>query len=430
MSRKQTQNFSNTISANPTSILSLTVVSLSLTPAISRALTICILGHNSTPHDQRWRQDAVANAQRAAIDYEEILRQIPVEERTKSPRSSAFRTRVRPVDRSPYVLRPKKSRNTPDGCYNESADPDEQSSSPSTTSDDDNVATPSKSMGSERAIPQGRRQLRPRMKGASENPGGKNHGDREYCTHLCLLGIVRGDRVDAACPNVASHRTDSTGTHHALNQKQFMSRICGQLEGSLDNDCRPLGRQGTRGTHFKITMMSHGYTFVAKGTVEGFIGQSDNEAHAYKRLISLQGTHIPVYLGSVDLGCPYYVDLRVHIVRMIFLSWAGVSLKEDFIFMLDLQSRRAIASMEKELLAFGVIHQDIRTANILRDMKTGVLMLTDVERSSAIEPLSLRKIPDIPNRDHSRSLICMSDPALTCVNSAWRERYTITSSLG
>lgn len=75
---------------------------------------------------------------------------------------------------------------------------------------------------------------------------------------------------------------------------------------------------------------------------------------------------------------------------MLFHSWAGVSLKEDFISILNLSDRRAIASMEKVLMALGVIHQDIRMANVLCDTKLGALRLIELERSSIIEPIGLQ----------------------------------------
>jgi hypothetical protein len=48
--------------------------------------------------------------------------------------------------------------------------------------------------------------------------------------------------------------------------------------------CEPLGKQGARGALFKITLASHGYTFVGKGTVEAFVPDLRHEGQVYERL--------------------------------------------------------------------------------------------------------------------------------------------------
>lgn len=71
---------------------------------------------------------------------------------------------------------------------------------------------------------------------------------------------------------------------------------------------------------FRITLISHGYTFVAKGTVARLRSGLLAEGQAYDRLEPLQGNMIPVYLGSIDLQFPYY-EFKATIVHMLLMSW-------------------------------------------------------------------------------------------------------------
>jgi serine/threonine protein kinase len=130
-----------------------------------------------------------------------------------------------------------------------------------------------------------------------------------------------------------------------------------------------------------MTLTSHGYTFVAKGTVEAFTPEANREAQVYQHLKPLQGTYVPVYLGSVDLGRPYYLDLRVYIVRMLFMSWGGIALKGESLSDLDRATREEVLAMECRLVTSGILHGDIRPANVLRDPNTNKLMLIDFAHS-------------------------------------------------
>ena len=47
------------------------------------------------------------------------------------------------------------------------------------------------------------------------------------------------------------------------------------------------------------------------------------EANMYKRMNTIQGKAIPVYLGSVDLTSPFHLTTRTAIVHLMLLSWAG-----------------------------------------------------------------------------------------------------------
>ena len=85
--------------------------------------------------------------------------------------------------------------------------------------------------------------------------------------------------------------------------------MASQLAGTLDRGCEPLGEQGARGALFRLTLESHGYTFVAKGTVEAFKDRLQDKARIYRHLRRVQGHLVPVYLGSTLLTKPYHLLL-------------------------------------------------------------------------------------------------------------------------
>ena len=108
---------------------------------------------------------------------------------------------------------------------------------------------------------------------ASSGPGSSETKSqaRNYCTQTCLLGLTQGDILDRSCPNVLLHRLGGDDIRHAINIEKFGHLVREQLGQNMDQGCEPLGRQGARGALFKMTLASHGYTFVGKGTVPVFV---------------------------------------------------------------------------------------------------------------------------------------------------------------
>lgn len=75
--------------------------------------------------------------------------------------------------------------------------------------------------------------------------------------------------IDQNCPNAPFHPHHAR--RHAIYGAKFLDLVQRQLAKDLDHDCEPLDLQEARGALFKITLVSHGYVFVGKGTVEAFI---------------------------------------------------------------------------------------------------------------------------------------------------------------
>jgi hypothetical protein len=95
---------------------------------------------DSKPRSQKWRNQTLETASRATIDHETVLRQIPAEEKALTPPASVFQARIHPFQRSPIMLRPRKSRKASNGCGSIDIKVHEDSQSPSGSSDDSSAA--------------------------------------------------------------------------------------------------------------------------------------------------------------------------------------------------------------------------------------------------------------------------------------------------
>jgi hypothetical protein len=222
---------------------------------------------------------------------------------------------------------------------------------------------------------------------------------REYCTQACLLGVKDGLPLDEACPNVSAHKVDGLGDYHFLSRKTLKKAISRQLHQTLDKGCEPLGKQGSRGALFRVTLETYGYTFVAKGTVEAFRTKLRHEADVYRHLRKVQGQLVPVYLGSVSLKRPYFLDVGVKIVHMLMMSWVGEKAEQELAGptrpwdtnATDLKTAVAV----EELRRHGVQHNDVRPPNVLWSVELGKVMLIDFERSKFI-----REVPAVADSSY------------------------------
>ncbi|KND87193.1 hypothetical protein TOPH_08162 [Tolypocladium ophioglossoides CBS 100239] len=227
------------------------------------------------------------------------------------------------------------------------------------------------------------------------------HEDLEYCTQKCLLGLLRGSPVDLDCPNLMlhNHRSCERGgsnassrasKRHPISHDSFLKLLSDQLKETLDYGITSLDITGARGALFKVTLLTYGYTFISKGTVEALIPYLRYEAVVYKRLEPIQGIAVPVFLGAIDLrplDRTYYYDIRVDIVHLSFLSWGGVDLREaqDLTYPGGSLEEMALKSMEK-VHRQGVVHKDARRENLLFNPQTQGVMVIDFERSLLPSP--------------------------------------------
>lgn len=216
--------------------------------------------------------------------------------------------------------------------------------------------------------------------------------DRPYCTQACLLGLIRGHVLDEKCPNVQAHRKRAQdhsqntrfksrrwrNDRHVLDQPTLARLLDEQLqrpERYNNGDIKSLKRCGWAGALFRIELLSHGYTFVGKGTVQRLIPYLKIEANMYKQMDTIQGKAIPVYIGNVDLKSPLHLSTRLAIVHFMLLSWAGEETKQCEIESksLRLETARTI----DDILALGVQLGARSCQNILWNFELDRAILTD-----------------------------------------------------
>ena len=196
--------------------------------------------------------------------------------------------------------------------------------------------------------------------------GQQQHRHLPYCTHQCLRGLVQRNRLDPQCPNRALHPA-TKGLRHTIDAPTLRILLRNQLDTDMDHNCTPLDIQGARGALFKLTLASHGYTLVGKGTVRAFVPDLCHEGRIYGHLRKLQGTCVPVCLGNFDCIYPYEYDIDVEIVHFLLLSWGRVALNWTEYF----ACKEEIHQMEDQLRALGVEHEDMRCLNVLQDENHG-----------------------------------------------------------
>ena len=368
--------------------------------AVGQMLAISLLALGSDVYDQAWRDETLKNAQTTTVDYETVLRQIPEKVKASSPPSSEFSpSPLRQIDRkSPYMLRSRNPQKTRESCGSSSL-PNTHHISSSSSDESSYFNTPSKPPVSLR--PPELHQTQNTSKTAPpDNKGGSQ--SRAYCTQACLLGLVKGSRLDEACPNVSLHRRITTTTSHAFKQDDLACCMQQQLQENLDHWCEPLGKQGARGALFKLTLVSHGYTFVGKGTVKAFVPDLKHEGKVYRQLARCQGKLIPVYLGNINLAKRYFLAPGVEIIHMLLMSWGGEQARKDLMLgcgqHLEIEKSRA----NEELVRYGINHGDLRAPNMLWSSENSRLMLIDFERSMILEQRHLQELS--PNRKRRQAL--------------------------
>ena len=98
----------------------------------------------------------------------------------------------------------------------------------------------------------------------------------------------------------------STTMERAIIMKLInLQLIYQQLFKDLDNDCMQVRIHGAREALFMVKLTLYGYTVAVKCITVDSIAHLKREAIIYERLRPIQGVHVPVYLGSVDLDQSY-----------------------------------------------------------------------------------------------------------------------------
>ncbi|KAL2108990.1 hypothetical protein VUR80DRAFT_3119 [Thermomyces stellatus] len=341
--------------------------------AVAQVFAFTLQALRASPPPQSWH-DQAERLETWAVEYDDILRNIPATERKKVPRDSPYKPqRWKGFTRSPIRLRP---RCRPRDVNAQPKDLDEDPPSPTPNASRTGKSTVALAGTTADARQQGRRG----RQGQATKPDIQS---RPFCTHQCLLGLAYGGPMDGSCPNLKQH-----GRGH-LNRQDFLRLIRDQLakDRGHDADCVPLNLSGSRGSLFKVRLSSHGYTLVAKGMERLDHRHLQHENDIYNKLRTLQGRGVPVSLGIIDLILPYYYNSGVY-EYFIFFSWAGWPLSQcDKV---KAGAVNAVTAILKRIHDLGVLHCDAEPRNILYDGNN--FMVIDFERAKFCARQPLRSI--------------------------------------
>ncbi|RYP01932.1 hypothetical protein DL764_006027 [Monosporascus ibericus] len=366
--------------------------------AVAQVFAFILQAVGTEPPPASWH-DTAAGLDVWAVEYDDVLRDIPTTVR-KEKRTTPYKPqRWKGFRRSP--IRTRSSCKQPDSDIGHQSDDDDD------TNNGDERAHSSPTPNQPRRSGRNAATSGPQAPSTKQGGGGQQSEgqttkqriqDRPFCTQQCLLGLAYGGPMDETCPNYPHH-----GRKH-IERLEFLGLIHDQLakDRGSDADCVPLYLAGLLGALFKVRLSSHGYTLVAKG-MEGLdLGRLQHENRVYDRLRTIQGKHVPVCLGMIDLVLPYYYDSGVF-EHFLFLSWAGRPLFDctDQISKPDILHTVTTAYMALHRLC--VLHRDAELRNILYDLGSGRLMLVDFERAqiSNRPPLGLIS-PNGPTRKRKR----------------------------
>jgi predicted Ser/Thr protein kinase len=153
----------------------------------------------------------------------------------------------------------------------------------------------------------------------------------------------------------------------------------------MDTNCEPVSRPGACGVLFRVRLRLYGYTVAAKATPIDFVQRLRWEAEIYKCLRPIQGTHVPVHLGNVDLQVPYFYEGIAELVHMMFLSFGGKRISQH----LTAENRpvftERVNCAAQAIHSLGVLHKDLMPRNILWNEETRRVMVVDFERAEVFK---------------------------------------------
>jgi hypothetical protein len=336
--------------------------------AVAQMLAFTLRALRTPPRSHKWRADAASQLHSWEVTYEDLLDTIPVEDAPSSeyrpPRHNEF------LRMSPIQLRRRQTPINSSSC----APQQDQHAASDEEPDSD---TPSRQRLSPLHLPRTHATTSNSERSQSSHRGQSG----QYCTQNCLLGLVRGGPLDMSCPNVRDH-----GESHQIDSRTFLTCIHRQLSDDLDTDCKPVSLPGACGVLFRVRLKSHGYAVAAKCTPVDFVHRLQHEATVYDLLRPVQGIHVPVHLGNIDLDTPYYYEGICELVHMMFLSFGGGLISKH----LTTENRAEVARLAdcsaQAIHNLGVLHNDFMPRNMLWNEETGQVMVVDFERAEVVQP--------------------------------------------
>ena len=368
--------------------------------AVGQVLAFTLQALKSRPRNQAWQLAASDQLKTWRLVYDELLEELPddIPSPKYEPRENAF------LRMSPIRLRPRPAPIGNSGCR-PSSDKDQSSDDGSDFDPDSETPSRTNRQGKTRQVAK-REKSGPVNKANTHQNSRVIHSEMFFCTQKCLLGLLNGGSLDRTCPNVNEHGDSD----HKIDQSTFISLIYQQLSKDLDHDCTALGIHGARGALLMIKLTSHGYTVAAKCTTADFVAHLKREAIVYQRLRSIQGIHVPVYLGSIDLDMFYRYFGFCDLVHMMFIGFGGYSISK---YINKANKASMLAQVERSLLEIHrlkVLHRDAMPRNILWDTKHNQIMIIDFERAEIKESRPALGVIS-PNRKRKRPTVTQKERA-------------------
>ncbi|KAB8213601.1 hypothetical protein BDV33DRAFT_196808 [Aspergillus novoparasiticus] len=303
--------------------------------AIARVLCLCLMSFAAPIRDQTWRNEA----RKQLPLWTTKLRQNPPSSEY-SPSVSSGRVVSEYLPSSSPVESPTQRRRIPTRSrarcapttmeYKDSPDLDTESAPGGRKCGFSQVTSSLSSPSVQRSAHQ---------TGTQPNQRGRYQHNAQFCVQQYLLGLQRGGTLDDRCPNVELHRQGGTNNQHLIDASGLVRRIKQQLDQNLDVDCTPMGGCRASGAPFKITCTAYGYTVVGTGTIS--------------------------YLWN---------EIR----HMLLMGWGGEPIHK----LEDIESiRHEISRSQKKICSLGVLHQDVRSDNMLWNAELERVLIIDFHRS-------------------------------------------------
>ena len=198
-----------------------------------------------------------------------------------------------------------------------------------------------------------------------------------------LDGVNEDDQVSSG----DNEDDDKHGDYHSITSETFLLLVRQQLFKNLDAGCYPLYVQGSRGALFKVQLLSHGYTVAAKCTIYAYVEDLVHEGEVYKQLEKIQGIHIPVCLGNINLERIYTFYCGVQIVHKMLMAWGGSRIDSpSSLPKLQLVTKQAIHAIHA-IHELGILHMDASPRNFLWSDELQRVIFIDFERAVIKMPM-------------------------------------------
>ena len=129
--------------------------------------------------------------------------------------------------------------------------------------------------------------------------------------------------------------------------------------------------------------MPYGYTFIGKGTTDRRWDVVRQEVEVYQVLQPVQGSAVPVFLGSVDLSQIYFYG-PARITHFLLLSWCGHELD---LMSCEQEQWDAYQRTVQRIRCLGVHHGKLHWSNVLWNPQMRCVQLISLHKVKLLPKL-------------------------------------------